>query len=151
MPTYTTTIIKNVSTGEPFVFEVSDEDLSGFETRKESVRRGVSPLLPRTVDELTRHFELARFPTFNEVLGIFMENGFSRGLLERILLDFGAPAGTIRNILRNNRIISELEPWFAGITCDGGRACRTMSLVYSVASRYCIDVEAMEKGRRISQ
>ncbi len=148
MPKYTTTVIKNLSTGQPFVFEVSDDDLKSHEVRKESARRGISPLLP-SVEEVVKNFEISRLPTFDRVLGIWIENGFSEKLFADILKDFGLSAGEIRKMCRDKLLISDLKPWFQGITCDGGRAARTMMIVYGAASSRYIDTSAVEKPRKI--
>ena len=146
MPQYTTTVLKNLSTGKPFVFEVSDDDYNRFEIQKEMVRTGRYPRLV-SFDEFIKEHELSLFSTFAEVMKIFFENGFSEKLLADILRDFGLSEGEIRKMCKDKLLIADLKPWFEGITGDGGRAARTMMIVYGAASSRYIDTSAVEKPR----
>jgi len=133
MPTYTTQYLKSFSTDKPFTFGVTDEDLKRLEFQKRSVEAGRAPMLGHSVEELVRNFEFSLFPSFRDVLNIFFENGFSFDLVSKILCDFGADESFIQELLRNRNFVLKIQPWFSGITGDGGRARRTMSIVYSTA------------------
>jgi len=133
MPTYTTQYLKSFSTDKPFTFEVTDSDLKRLELQKRNVEAGRAPLLGHSVEELVRNFEFSLFPSFRDVLEIFFENGFSFDLITKILRDFGADETFIQELVRNKNFVSPIKPWFSGIIGDGGRAIRTMSLVYTAA------------------
>ena len=130
MPTYTTEYIKNLSTGEPFIFEVSTESLERLELQKRLVGEGRAPFLASTVEELVKNFELSCFGAFDKIVEIFIDNGFTIELITKILQDFGVSESFIRKLLEDDAFISRMKPWFEGITCDGGRAIRTLAVVY---------------------
>ncbi len=130
MPTYTTEYVKNISTGEPFTFEVTEEKLKRLETQKRMVQAGSAPLLGSSVVELVENFEFSQFPAYEDLLKIFVANGFSTDLITKILQGFGANESFIRELLRNKEFISRVMPWFEGIACDGGRVIGTLRIVY---------------------
>lgn len=137
MSTYTTQYVKNLSTGEPFILEVDDEVISRLELQKKRVKAGKSsPMLGRSVEELTKTYEFSFFPAFNEVLQIFIEDGFTTELITKILKDFGVSEPFIQKLLEDEDFISQVKPWFSGITSDGGRAVRTLAVVYNSAKSY---------------
>ena len=133
MPTYTTQYLKSFSTDKPFTFEVTDEDLKRLELQKRNVEAGRAPMLGHSVEELVRNFEFSLFPSFRDVIKIFFENGFSSDLASKILRDFGADESFIQELLRNRDFVLQVHPWFSGITGDGGRAIRTMGMLYGTA------------------
>jgi len=133
MPTYTTQYVKSFSTDKPFVFEVTGKALDVLELQKRNVEAGRAPLLGHSVEELVKNFEFSLFPSFKDVLEIFFENGFSFDLITKILRDFGADETLIQELVRNKNFVSQIQPWFSGITGDGGRAVRTMNIVYNTA------------------
>jgi hypothetical protein len=130
MPTYTTEYVKNLSTGKPFVFEVSTESLERLKLQKRLVGEGRAPMLASTVEELVKNFELSCFGAFDKIVEIFINNGFTTELITKILQDFGVSEPFIRKLLEDDAFISRMKPWFEGITCDGGRAIRTLAVVY---------------------
>ena len=136
MPTYTTEYIKNLSTGEPFIFEVSTKSLERLELQKRLVEEGRAPMLGSTVEELKKNFELSCFEAFNKIVEIFIDNGFTTELITKILQDFGVSEPFIRKLLEDDAFISKMKPWFEGITCDGGRAIRTLAVVYDSVKAY---------------
>ncbi|MEI6191418.1 MAG: hypothetical protein WCP24_03600 [bacterium] len=133
MSTYTTQYLKSFSADKPFVFEVTEKALELLELQKRNVKAGRAPLLGHSVEELVRNFEFSLFPSFKDVLEISFENGFSFDLITKILCDFGADESLIQELIRNKDFVLPIKPWFSGIIGDGGRAIRTMDLVYSRA------------------
>ena len=136
MPTYTTEYIKNLSTGEPFTLEVSTESFERLELQKRLVKEGRAPMLASTVEELKKNFELSHFEAFNEIVEIFINNGFTNELITKILRDFGVSEPFMQKLLEDDAFISRMKPWFEGITCDGGRAIRTLAVVYDSVKAY---------------
>ena len=136
MPTYTTEYVKNLSTGEPFVFEVSTESFERLKLQKRLVGEGRAPMLASTVEELVKNFELSCFGAFDKIVEIFIDNGFTTELITKILQDFGVSEPFIRKLLEDDAFISRMKPWFEGITCDGGRAIRTLAVVYDSVKAY---------------
>jgi hypothetical protein len=133
MPTYTTQYLKSFSTDKPFTFEVTDTDLKRLEFQKRSFESGRLSMLGNSIEELVRNFEFSFFPSYNDVLEISFENGFTFDLITKILRDFGANEMFIQELIRNKNFVSPIKPWFSGIVGDGGRAIRTMSIVYNTA------------------
>lgn len=131
MPTYTTEYVKNLTTGEPFTFEVSGETLERFERQKELIRTGKSYMLG-SIESLTKSYEFSFFPAFEEVLKIWFDNGFTTELITQILEGFGVTEPFIQKLLEDDKFISQTKPMFEGITCDGGRAATTLNIVYDV-------------------
>jgi hypothetical protein len=135
MPTYTTQYVKNLSTGEPFAFEVTDKWLERFELQKGLIETGNSLMLG-TLKNLTEMHEFSFFPAYNKLLEIWNENGFTTELITQILNEFGVHESFMPKLLGDEDYISKLKPWFEGITCDGERASRTMRMVYSQTASY---------------
>ncbi len=136
MPSYTTVKAKNLSTGQPFIFEVSQEDLDLFERQKQAAKDRTSMFLFSEEDAIS-YFEFTLFPAFNEVVCIFFKNGLTGELLIQILQEFGIEDQTfIQKLLEDPDYISSIQPWFTGITGDGARASRTLGMVYEATSRF---------------
>lgn len=136
MPTYTTEYIRNLSTGEPFVFEVPQETLDRFELQKKVVAAGDSPLLGKDIRSFTENFEVSLFPARKVLLKIWTENGFTTELILQILRDFGVAESFIEKLLEDRDYLSKITPWFGGITRDGGRATRNLKAVYDITQSY---------------
>lgn len=131
---YITEHALNLSTGEPFSFEVSDEKIEGLERRKKMVEEEQRVFFDP--EELVPLFEFSLFPAFEDLLNIFFGNGFSVELLRKILEDFGVEEESIQRLLQDSDYIAYIKPWFEGITCDGSRAARTLVIVHRVTKRY---------------
>ncbi len=129
MPTYTTVILTNLSTGLPFTFEVTQEKLERFQHHTNMVKTGSAGKLG-DLNKLTRAYELSMFPSFQTLLCIFFENGFTNELLIQILNEFGVNKFFIQKLLKDEQYISSIKPWFEGITSDAERATRTLGIVY---------------------
>jgi hypothetical protein len=136
MPTYTTIRAKNLSTGEPFAFEISQADLDLFERYKQSVRDRKSFFL-FSQEEAISYFEFTRFPAYHEIAKIFLANGLTPELLTQILREFGIEDRTfIQKLLDDSDYIASIEPWFTGIAGEGIRAYRTLVIVYEATKRF---------------
>lgn len=136
MPTYATIRAKNLSTGQPFTFEVSQEDLDLFERQKQAVKDRRSMFL-FSEDEAVSYFEFGLFPAFQEVRKIFLENGLTDELLTQILREFGIEDQTfIQKLLEDSDYISSIQGWFTGIAGEGVRASRTLGVVYEATRRF---------------
>ena len=135
MPTYTTVLAKNLSTGEPFTFEVSQEDLDLFGRQKKCAKEGTSMFLS-SEEEAIAYFEFCLFPVCQRVMRIFLQNGLTDELLIQILREFGIedPA-LVRKLLDDKDFISSIKPWFSGIAGEDVRASRTLSIVYKALQR----------------
>lgn len=148
MSTYITKYVKNILSGEQFKLEITDRDLERLEKQKVLVGAGQAPMLASSVEQLVEDFEFSKFPAFQDLLGIMFDNGFSPELATKILSDFGANEQLVRELLENNGFVSRVKPWFSGITCDGGRAVRTLRIVYATAlaclKRGAMDVPSTE-------
>ncbi len=135
MPTYTTAKVRNLSTGHPFVFEVSQDTLDYFERMKEGVRERRSMYLS-SEEEAVLIFEFSLFPVYHEVAKIFLKNGFTNELLTQILREFGIEDQTfIQKLLDDSDYVRSIQPWFTGIAGEGIRASRTLGIVYEATQR----------------
>ncbi len=132
---YETQYIKNLFTGRPFSLEISAEQLSHFELQKKMVRDGNAPMLG-SIEKLTRVVELSFFPSFHELLKIWIENGYTDELMSQILRDFEIPDDFAQKLLEDEKFVAGLKGWFEGITCDGERAAATLGLVYNAVADY---------------
>lgn len=135
MPTYTTKYVKNLCTGESFTFEVPDEKLERLKYQKELVKSRRAPMLG-SEEELTKTYEFSFFPSYQELLKIGFNNGFTLELIIQILTDFGLTEPYIQRLIEDNEFISNTKPWFKGIIGDGERASRTIRVVYDVTKSY---------------
>ena len=135
MPTYTTEYVKNLKTGKPFTFEVTDEKLARFELQKKLVNAGQAPMLG-DLNNITQVFEFTLFPAYQDLLKIWFDNEFTPELMTKILNDFGADEQFIQRLLEDQDYISQTMPWFEGITCDGERAACTLKIVYDQTQSY---------------
>jgi hypothetical protein len=136
MPVYTTVRAKNLSTGQPFTFEVSQEHLDLFERQKKSAKEGRSWFL-NNEEEAISYFEFTLFPAFNQVVHIFLTNGLTDQLLTQILREFGIEDQTfIHKLLEDSDYISSIQPLFTGIAGEGVRASRTLGIVYEATRRF---------------
>lgn len=134
MPKYTTEYIKDLLTGKPLTLEVEDKEISRLEYRKSITTQEGSFLYGKTEQIVTEH-ELSFLPSYEEVLEIFMGDGYTNDLVSLILKDFGLDDGTISLLLADDSFVRKIRGWFVGITCDGERAARTMLVVYKEAGR----------------
>lgn len=135
MPTYKTEYVKNLSTGEPFTFEVPERELERLENQKKLIAAGQAPMLG-DIKDLIEIYEFSFFPAYKELLKIWFENEFTTELITQILSNFGATESFIQRLLEDEEYISEVKPWFEGITCDGERASRAMKMVYEQTKSY---------------
>lgn len=135
MPTYTTQYVKNLKTGKSFTFEVTNEKLKRFEYQTKLVETGQAPMLG-SLENLIQVFEFTLFPAYQELLKIWFDNGFTIELITQILSEFGADESFIQKLLEDEDYISQIEPWFEGITCDGERSSRTLKIVYNLTKSY---------------
>jgi len=141
--TYTTIYIKNLFTDQPITFdEVPEETMIFFEKQKELIRSGQAPMLG-TVESLTRSRELSFFPAYQELLKIFFKNGYTDELMSQILHEFGVPRNYAEKLLEDENFVSQLKPWFEGITCDGSRAAITLGIIYDTVK----DCFTLQKSR----
>ncbi len=125
MPKYTTIRAINLSTGLPFTFDVSQEDLDLFEGQKRAAKDRTSLFL-FSEEEAISYFEFCLFPAYHEVRKIFLENGLTTELLIQILREFGVEDQTfIQKLLEDSDYISSIQGWFTGIAGEGVRASRT--------------------------
>jgi hypothetical protein len=135
MPIYTTVLAKNLSTSEPFAFEVSQAELDLFERMKQAVKDGRSRFL-FSEQEAISYFEFTLFPAFHKVIAIPFQKGLTDDLLIQILQEFGIRDEVfIRKLLEDSDYISSLQPWFIGIAGEGLRASRTLGIVYEATRR----------------
>ena len=135
MPTYTTIRAKNLSTGQPFIFEISQEELDHFERMKEGVRERRSMYL-FSEEEAVRVFEFSLFPAYHKVANIFL-HGFTNELLTQILQEFGIEGQMfIQKLLEDSDYVASIQPWFTGIAGEGIRASRTLGIVYEATQRF---------------
>ncbi len=136
MPTYTTVRSKNLRTGQPFTFEVPQEDLDLFERQKQMAKEHKSMFLS-SEEEAVSYFEFTRFPACEKMLKIFLANGLTDELLTEILRGFGVEDPTfIRKLLEDKDYISNIRPWFSGIAGDDSRASKTLEIVYKATQRF---------------
>ncbi len=136
MPTYTTTLVKNLRTGQPFVFEVTQDDLNLFECQKQRAREHTSMFLSNE-EEAFQYFEFGLFPACGKVMKIFLRDGFTPELLTQILREFGVEDPVfIQKLLENQDYISSIRPWFSGIAGEDARATRTLGIVYEATRRF---------------
>jgi len=132
---YTTQCVKNLHTGKSFTFEVPQQTIEYFEMQKGLVETGQAPMLG-SVEKLTTIYEFSFFPAYKELLKIWTSNGFTTELIVQILADFGVTQPFIYKLLEDDKFISDVQPWFEGITCDGERASRTLKVVYDTVKSY---------------
>lgn len=131
MPSYSTVVLTNLSTGLPFTFEVPRETLDYFERQLRMIKKGEAPMLGNPY-QLTRTYELSMFPSSKKLSEIFFENGFNGKLLTQILQEFGVEDKVfIEKLLADEDYISIIRPWFEGISGDGERAAATLWVVYN--------------------
>ena len=135
MPTYTTKYVMNLTTGEPFTFEVPEKVFERLNLQRGLIESGQAPTLG-SVQELTTNYEFSFFPSFEKVRGIFFRNEYTNELAIEILTDFGLTAEFAERVVSDEGFVSSAKPWFEGITCDGSRASRTMNRVYDLAKSY---------------
>ncbi len=131
--TYTTRYVLNLVTGEPFVFEVADRIIARLNYQKELILKGNTIL--GTTESLTTTYEFTFFPSYEEVIKIWMENGYTDELITQILKEFGLSDGIILRLIEDNKFVEHVKPWFEGITQDGGRASMTLEIVYREAKK----------------
>lgn len=130
---YTTKYIVNLITGQPFVFEVDENRFQYFEREKariESFKAGQGPRPRYSLEELTKMFECSLFPAYEEVLKIFMGNGYTKELITQILNDFGLWPELTASIVENPDYRKRVHGWFEGVTRDGERARTTLKIAY---------------------
>lgn len=137
MPTYTTQYVKNLTTGEPFTFEVPDKKLQRLEHQKMSIATD-GPSQFGTVESLTEEYEFSFFPSYEKVREIFFDDGYSNELITQILTEFGVPETAVTQLINNPNFVREVRKWFRGITCDGERTIRTLKIVYAAAKKYSV-------------
>lgn len=130
---YTTEYIVNLITGEPFVFDVDKSKWQHFERQKDWIKshipgQGVPPMY--NLPELKKCFECSLFPAYEEVLKIFIEDGYTEELITQILNDFGLWPELTASIVANPDYRKRVHGWFHGVTCDGERARRTLKIAY---------------------
>lgn len=145
MPKYTTKYVKNLSTGEPIILEVNDDVLKRLERGKRIVLSGQVPM-SGGIEGLVKTCEFSFFASYEKVLQIWTEDGFTTELITQILIDFGVPRSFIPKLLEDDDYIANIRPWFAGITCDGERATRTLAVVYDSTKKYFSATESIAKG-----
>lgn len=134
---YTTQSIKNLFDGTPFTLEVPDKTFARFEKAMGYARSGAP--MTHTTEDFMRLWEFTFFPSYQELLKIWFENGYTDELMAKILKDFGIPDDFAQKLLEDEKFIGELRGWFEGITCDGERAVTTLSLVYdAVAGHFSV-------------
>jgi hypothetical protein len=138
---YETQKVKNLFTGEPFSLEIPEEKMRRFEEVKKMLKSG-TPMF-QSEEELIRLWEFSFFPSYQELLKIFFENGYTDELMTQILKEFGIPDDFAQKLLEDEQFIENLKGWFEGITCDGERASRTLSYVYeAIAGHFSIKQHA---------
>lgn len=129
MPVYTTQHIKNLSTGKPFTFEISDDEAVRLERWKSLIASGKA-LTVRSTKEIILAKEFSFFPAYKDIFKIWINNGFTMELITRILKDFGVTDDFAEKLLSDAKFIEDVRPWFAGITHDGSRVSRVLQVVY---------------------
>ena len=145
MPKYTTQYVMNLSTGKPFVFEVPKEKLDRLDWQRRLLQSGHgSPLLGRDIKTLTETHEFYFFPAFEVLLNIGTGNGFTIDLILQILRDFGIAESFIVKLLENETFMSDVVPWFEGISHDGGRASKTLRVIYDLTKSHFSPTEESE-------
>lgn len=132
---YTTEYIHNLATREPFQFEVPEETVRRLKTQKRLIREGQAPALG-TIEELTLIYEFSFFPTYHELMKIWLENGYKEELITAILIDFGLTDSFIAKLLEDQDYVDQVRPWFEGITCDGERAARVLAIIYQKTQQF---------------
>lgn len=127
----------NLSTGKPFQFEVPDERFARWEFQRNLFREGRgSPLLGNSLEEVIAMQECYLFPGFQELLKIFFKNDYTKELMTKILLGFGVNEPFIQKLLEDREYVGYVEPLFQGITGDGGRASKTLVIIYNETKKY---------------
>jgi hypothetical protein len=130
MKDYTTKFVRSFRTGEPFIFPVKEEVLDRLERQKQELKNGEYFYFCSTEKELVLGFEFSLFNSYESVRKIFCKNGYTNELITKILKDFEVSDEMITRLIENREFVSKVKPWFEGITCDGGRAMRTLKFVY---------------------
>lgn len=127
----------NLSTGKPFEFEMPDERFARWQHQRNLFLEGSgSPLLGNSLEEIIAMQECYLFPAFEKLLGMWFKNGYTEELMTEILVSFGATEPFISKLLEDKEYVESIEPWFAGITYDGGRASRTLLKIYNKTKQY---------------
>ncbi|MDD5165179.1 MAG: hypothetical protein PHG25_01395 [Candidatus Pacebacteria bacterium] len=138
---YTTKSIKNLFNGEPFTLDVPPEKMARFEKAMKYAESGGHMF--HTKEAFIRMWELSLFPSYQELLKIWFDNGYTPELMAQILRDFGIPNDFAQKLLEDERFIEGLRGWFEGITCDGERASRTLGCVYdAIAGHFSVKEHA---------
>ena len=132
MHTYTTQYALHLSTKAPFVHEVPQDRLDVFAKQEVLIREGKARGLG-SIEDLTRFKEFTFFSTYHDLLKIGFEDGFTPDLLTKILKEFGVDEPHLQKLLEDKKFLSEVKPWFEGITWDGEKAGRTLKIVYERA------------------
>ena len=127
--------VLNLTTGQPFEFDVPEKKLNQFEHFKQRQSSSDGPD-SKAVRKLTEEFEAGLFPSHEEVRGIFLHNGYTDELVAKILFDFGVLLDEAVLIIRNERFHRTVYPCFKGIAHDSGRATRALRHVYNSALYY---------------
>ena len=129
MAKYTTEFVRNLTTGEPLIFDVPDEELEMLARQKVQLEIGTL-FFCDTEKDLVLGFEFSLFSAFEEIRKIFSQNGFTEEILTNLLEEFGVEEVIVKKILEDEKFLSAVRPWFEGIACDGERAARTIKIVY---------------------
>lgn len=138
MPTYITQHVKNLTTGEPFTFEVPQESLDRLERQKRYIEAGEASPLLGTVESLTESYKFSLFPCYEEVRKIFFQNGYTPELAAQILTEFGLTEPSVSRLIDDPKFVQSVIGWFEGITQDGERTSRTLKIVYHAAKQYSV-------------
>lgn len=133
---YTTQYVMNLYTGKPFSLEVPDADVERLKLQASVLKTDEVTMPGITLAEFITLREFSFFPSYTEVLKIFSTNGYTEPLMRQILGEFGVPEAFIQRLLEDEKFVGAVKPWFEGITCDGERAARTLSIVYDVLKGY---------------
>ncbi len=131
---YTTRSITNLFDGKPFSLEVPPEKMARLEKAIKYAESGAP--MSYTKETFMRIWEFSLFPSYQELLKIWMENGYTPKLMAQILKDFGIPDDFAQKLLEDEKFIEGLRGWFEGITCDGERASRTLGMVYDAIAQH---------------
>lgn len=126
MPTYKTEYVRNLTTGAPFIFVVSDEK---FNFLMEEKRR-------KSPDSEVLLWEFSLFSSYDVILHIFRGNGYTPELMTQILTDFGLQESLISRLLGDDDYLANTIPWFSDIVHEGERAARTLGIVYDAVRKY---------------
>lgn len=133
MPTYITQHVKNLTTGEPFTFEVPQETLDRLELQKRYIETGEASPHLGTIQGLTEVYEFSFFPSYEKVREIFFKNGYTDALITQILTEFGLTEPSVSRLISDPNFVHSVKGWFEDITQDGERAARTLKIVYLAA------------------